>query len=506
MALLGSVLRSTAKIGHHLDARKKFDYSLQTRVLEKLLVKSKDTQFGHYYDFKGLISSENPLVDFAHRIPIFEYADFYDKWLVKALAGEKDVTWPGRINYFALSSGTSGSPSKRIPVSDAMIKAFQRVSLNQMITLHDYGLDTSFYEKSMLIIGGSTKLKSQGHNKEGDLSGILSGKIPFWFSRFSKPGKKVRKLANWDEKLEAIVSEAPNWDIGIISGVPAWVEIVLKSIIERYKLQHIHDLWPSLHVYAYGGVSIEPYRAELLACFGREVYFQETYLASEGYFAYQKKPGRNGMRLLLNSGVYFEFIQFNDQTFDSDGKLIPGTPAIPLHEVKEGVEYALVISTCSGLWRYLIGDTIRFTRLIDYEIEITGRVTHFLSVCGEHLSVSNMNDALARVGMALGIAISEFTVYSTKADSIQHHWFVGTDNVVDFEVIQQALDAALKALNDDYAAVRNRNLLPPLVMVLPRERFTDFLAQQGRVGGQNKFPRVLIGAQIDKWEKFLRGN
>jgi hypothetical protein len=170
------------------------------------------------------------------------------------------------------------------------------------------------------------------------------------------------------------------------------------------------------------------------------------------------------------------------------------------------VEYALVISTCSGLWRYLIGDTIRFTRLIDYEIEITGRVTHFLSVCGEHLSVSNMNDAIAQAGKALGIAISEFTVYSTKADSIQHHWFVGTDNVVDFEVIQQALDAALKALNDDYAAVRNRNLLPPLVTVLPRERFMEFLAQQGRVGGQNKFPRVLKGAQIDKWEKFLRGN
>lgn len=504
MAIIGSILKGTAKIGNQLGEKKKFDYSLQTKVLQKLLDKAKSTQFGREYNFKEILHSTSPLVEFSSRIPITTYDEFHDKWLNRALKGEKDVTWPGKIKYFALSSGTSGAPSKRIPVTESMIKSIQRVSLTQMLTLHDYGMDTDFYEKSLLIIGGSTSLKQHEHYKEGDLSGILAGKIPFWFSNFSKPGKQISRLPNWNEKLEAIVENAPKWDIGIISGVPAWIELVIKAIIEKYKVDSIHDIWPSLNVYVHGGVSIEPYKSELLKLFGKEVFFQETYLASEGYFAYQKGENRSGMRLLLNSGVYFEFIPFNEENFDENGSLKQDANVLPFHEVKEGVNYALVVSTCAGLWRYLLGDTIKFTSLLDYEIQITGRVSHYLSVNGEHLSVSNMNKAIKATSERLGIQIQEYTVHATKNGKNGHHWYLGADKILSDNIVSKVLDEELMQINDDYAAVRKYTLKAPTVNIILNDFFLRYLAEKGKVGGQNKFPRVLKGAQLEEWKSFLQ--
>jgi len=506
MAILGTVLKGTAKLGNQLAERKRFDYSLQRRVLLKLLEKAKGTQFGLAHDFAQIGLANNPEFEFSHKVPIRDYSAFYGEWLHKVLAGEKDVVWPGKIKYFALSSGTSGAPSKRIPVSDSMIKNFQRVGLLQMLTLHDYGLDTDFYEKSMLIIGGSTKLAKKEHYKEGDLSGILSGKIPFWFTKFSKPGKKVRKLTLWNEKLEAIVQEAPNWDIGIISGVPAWVELVMKAIIARYELKTIHEIWPSLRVYVHGGVAIEPYRNELVSCFDKKVFFQETYLASEGYFAYQKGEKRNGMQLLLNAGVYFEFIPFSEVNFSADGQVSPQAQAIPLHEVKENVDYALLVSTCSGLWRYLLGDTIRFTSLLDYEIKITGRITHFLSVCGEHVSVANMDEAMRMTGVQMDLHISEYTAYATVGETLRHVWYVAVDRDVAADELAEVLDSMFMEINDDYAAVRLRSLEKPQVRIVARKKFNGFLASQGKEGGQNKFPRVMKQEQLMAWKHFLGEN
>ncbi len=503
MALIGSILKGTAKLGNQFEEKKRFDYSLQTKVLQKLLDKAKGTDFGRTYIFKEILQSTSPLHEFSSAIPITTYEEFYEKWLTRTLQGEKDVIWPGRMKYFALSSGTSGSPSKRIPVSETFIKNFQRVSLTQMLTLHDYGMETDFYEKSLLIIGGSSQLKDMELYKEGDLSGILAGKIPFWFSKFSKPGKTISRLPNWEMKLDAIVKEAPKWNIGIISGVPAWVEMVLKSIIKTYNLNSIHDIWPSLKVYAHGGVAIDPYKPELMKLFGQEVFFQETYLASEGYFAYQKGGNRKGMRLLLNSGVYFEFIPFDRNNFDETGKLRPEAVALPLHEVKEGVDYALVVSTCSGLWRYLIGDTIRFTSLLDYEIRITGRITHFLSICGEHLSVDNMNKGIQQTAEKLGIHIPEYTAHAVKNGKIRHHWYLGTDKIVSDQEVALLLDQELQKINDDYASVRKHTLDKPTVTLLPKEYFIDFLARKGKLGGQNKFPRVMKPEQLEEWKSFL---
>lgn len=504
MAVLGRILKETTKFASQLSDRRKNDYSVQIKMLMKLLDKAKFTTFGLQYDFDAITKSTLPHVEFSKRIPITNYDDFYKDWLHRTLEGEKDVTWPGKIRFFALSSGTSGAPSKRIPVSDYMIKRIQRVSVNQLLTLHDYDLDTDFYEKSMLMIGGSSALKKVAHYHEGDLSGILTGNVPFWFSKFSKPGKQITDIADWDEKVAAIVKNAPNWDIGVLSGVPAWVSLVMKAIIKEYKLNTIHDIWPSLSVYVSGGVSIKPYKDEILSLFGKEVHFQETYLASEGYFAFQKFEHEAGMRLRLQAGVYFEFIPFNDQNFE-DGKVKPNCEILPLHMVREGADYALVISTCSGLWRYVIGDTVRFLSTETYEIIITGRISHFLSICGEHLSVENMQEAITATTKELNIHIPEFTVYGEKiGEEVVHHWYIGSDSKLDVETLSATLDAQLRANNDDYDAVRKRTLQAPKVNVVDPMLFARYLTEMVKRSGQSKFPRVLKQHQLDGWLTFVK--
>ncbi len=503
MAVLGRILKETTKFASQLDARRKSDYTTQIKTLLKLLDKAKFTEFGMHYDFDAISKSVLPHVEFSKRIPITNYDDFHKDWLHRTIEGERDITWPGKIKYFALSSGTSGAPSKRIPVSDQMIKRIQRVSVNQLLTLHDYDLDTDFYEKSMLMIGGSSALKQTEHFQEGDLSGILTGNVPFWFSKFSKPGKQITDIANWDEKVEAIVKQAPGWDIGVISGVPAWVSLVLKAIVQEYKLNTIHDIWPSLSVYVSGGVSIKPYKEDILKYFGKPVHFQETYLASEGYFAFQKYEHEEGMRLRLRAGVYFEFIPFNDENFE-DGKVKADCEILPLHQVKEGIDYSLVISTCSGLWRYVLGDTIRFISTETYEIVITGRIAHFLSICGEHLSVENMHDALCATADKLNIRLPEFTVYGEKVgDEVIHHWYIGTNDPIDNELLAAALDESLCENNDDYAAVRKRSLQAPRVITVPAEKFARYLSEKVQRSGQTKFPRVLKPHQLEGWKSFI---
>jgi hypothetical protein len=385
-----------------------------------------------------------------------------------------------------------------------MIKRIQRVSVNQLLTLHDYDLDTDFYEKSMLMIGGSSALKQTEHFQEGDLSGILTGNVPFWFSKFSKPGKQITDISNWDEKVDAIVKNAPNWDIGVISGVPAWVSLVIKAIIKKYGLSNIHDIWPALSVYVSGGVSIKPYKEDIMKLLGKPIHFQETYLASEGYFAFQKHEHEVGMRLRLQAGVYFEFIPFDEDNFE-EGKVKPDCEILPLHMVKEGVDYALVISTCSGLWRYILGDTIRFVSTETSEIIITGRIAHYLSICGEHLSVENMQDALIHAGKSLNSIFSEFTVYGEKIqDDVLHHWFISTNAAMDEQIISAALDEALCKINDDYAAVRKRTLKAPIVIKVPEEKFSRYLSESLQRSGQTKFPRVLKPEQLESWTTFLK--
>lgn len=505
MELLGSILKGTVKYRRKVnDTKKKYDYKLHDRNLRKMLEKAKKTEFGKKYGFQEILKQKDTYEFFASKVPIYDYDKLYDEWWHRTIAGEKDITWPGKIKYFALTSGTSGSPSKRVPISDDMIQSIKMTSLKQMLIMDDLEMEKSFFKKQMLILGGSTKLQEANGHFEGDLSGILARKVPLWFTRFTRPNKKLAGIKDWNEKLEKMVEEAPKWDIGIISGVPAWVQLLMEKIIKKYNVNSIHDIWPNFKIYVHGGVAFEPYKESFKKLLGHDIFFLETYLASEGFIAFENGVNLQGMQLSLNKGLYFEFIPFNESNFDEDGNLKENPEVLPIKKVKEGTDYALLLSTCSGTWRYLIGDTVRFTSLLDYEIKITGRTKHFLSFCGEHLSVDNMNKAIELTGQELNVTIKEFTVYGgNEGVHFFHKWFIGVNRIVDNELLQQTLDKHLKALNDDYATERKSALKHMKVEQHSEKRFLEFLSHKGKMGGQHKFPRVIKGAFKEDWLKFL---
>jgi hypothetical protein len=386
-----------------------------------------------------------------------------------------------------------------------MTKAIQRTSTRQILTLSKYDLPAEFFTAGILMLGGRTHLNKKGKYFEGDLSGIQAAKLPFWFQRFYKPGKRIAKTQNWEAKLNEITRNAKKWNIGIIVGVPAWIQILLEKIIAYYKINNIHEIWPNLAVYVHGGVSFDPYRKGFEKLLGKPVHYIETYLASEGFIAYQAFPNRRTMRIVLNNGIFYEFVPFVDKNFEANGDIKPEAESLLIDEVEEGKEYAVLLSSCSGAWRYLIGDVIKFTSVEESEIVITGRTKHFLSLCGEHLSVDNMNKAVELVSDELNIAIQEFTVAGIPHGSLfAHHWYVGTDDKVDQKVLREKIDQHLKNLNDDYAVERSAALKDVFVDVLPVKTFYAWMESKGKVGGQNKFPRVIKSAQLDDWKTFLQ--
>jgi hypothetical protein len=279
----------------------------------------------------------------------------------------------------------------------------------------------------------------------------------------------------------------------------------MEKIIQYHRLQNIHEIWPNLMVYVHGGVSIDPYRKGFEKLLGRPIYYIETYLASEGFLAFQAFPNRRSMRLVLNNGIFYEFVPFEARNFDANGEISPDAETFMIDEVEEGKEYAILMSSCAGAWRYLIGDVIKFTSLEEAEIVITGRTKHFLSLCGEHLSVDNMNKAIELVANDFNIVVPEFTVAGIPHGSLfAHHWFVGTDDTVDPKALKEKIDLHLKELNDDYAVERSAALKEVIVDVLPVKTFYDWMESKGKVGGQNKFPRVMKNAQLDDWKMFLQ--
>jgi hypothetical protein len=355
------------------------------------------------------------------------------------------------------------------------------------------------------MLGGSTDLQKGDGYYAGDLSGITAKKVPFWFAPFYKPGKKIAKEKDWNRKLEEIVEQAPNWDIGYLTGVPAWIQLCLEKIIERYKLNTIHDLWPNLEFFIWGGVAFEPYKKGFEKLLTHPLTYIETYLASEGFIAYQDNQYAKGMRLVTNDHIFLEFTPFNEDNFDADGNMVENPEALMIHEVEEGKDYAILLSTSAGAWRYLIGDTVRFLDKEKCEIVITGRTKHFLSLVGEHLSVENMTRAVQLASEELNISIPEFTVAGVPHDNFfAHHWFVATnDAVADHLLLKTKIDEYIKALNDDYAAERRSALKDVMITVLKEEQFLEFMRQKGKVGGQHKFPRVIKGQMLADWQRFL---
>ncbi len=479
----------------------------QLKVLKKLLRKARFTEFGQEYRFDEILMSKHPGKKFQELVPTYNYNKIYKDWWHKTLEGKPDVCWPGKIKYYALSSGTSEAASKYIPITNDLLRGNKMVMIKQLIGLRNYeDIPVKSIGKGWLTLGGSTDLQKNAGYYAGDLSGITQKKAPFWFQPFYKPGKKIAKLKDWNRKLKDIVEKAPEWDIGFIVGVPAWIQMLMEMIVEKYKLNNIHEMWPNLAFFVHGGVSFEPYKKGFEKLLGKPITYIETYLASEGFIAYQDKQYSKGMRLVTSEHIFLEFVPFDEKNFDADGEMVDNPEALMIHEVEEGKDYALLISTTAGTWRYLIGDTVRFIDKEGCEIIITGRTKHYLSLVGEHLSVENMNKAIQLASEEMNISIPEFTVAGVPYNNFfAHHWYVACNDHVNAEQLRMSIDEKLKELNDDYAVERKSALKEVLLDVLSEEQFMSFMKAKGKVGGQHKFPRVLKGKMLEDWQRFLKG-
>ena len=510
MPILGTLIKKGIKIRESLDQQYTSPEELQKNQLKKLLISANDTRFGRQFKFRDILEyyksadSQRFYNQYKELVPIYNYNQLYNDWWHKSKDGIHDVCWPGEIKYFALSSGTSEATSKYIPITDDMVKAIRKTSLRQIVSLSKYELPTKFFEGGILMLGGSTHLNYSGRYFEGDLSGIQAAQLPFWFQHFYKPGKKIAKTREWNEKLNEITRQAKEWNISIIVGVPAWIQILIERIIDYHQVTDIHKIWPNLEVYVHGGVSFDPYRKGFRKLLGRPIHYIETYLASEGFVAFQADPNTRNMRLVLNNGMFYEFVPFEEQNFDSEHQLLPSAKTLMIHEVEEGKEYAILLSTCAGAWRYLIGDVVKIMNKERAEIIITGRTEHFLSLCGEHLSVDNMNKAIELVSEEFNISIKEFTVAGVPYDTLfAHHWYIGANDHIDQGLFKQRLDQVLMELNDDYKVERGAALKEVIVEILPIRWFYDWMKTNGKEGGQNKFPRVLKNQQLAEWKSFL---
>ncbi|MDP4283076.1 MAG: GH3 auxin-responsive promoter family protein [Bacteroidota bacterium] len=478
----------------------------QLKVLEKLLKKARFTEFGQKYLFDQILLSKHTGKYFQRIVPTYDYDKIFKEWWIKALDGKPDVCWPGTIKFFALSSGTSESSSKYIPITKELIRANTLTSIRQLISLASYNnVPKKYVGKGWLMLGGSTHLQKSTTYYAGDLSGIQAKNIPFWFQGMYKPGRKIAKETDWSKKLDEIVERAPEWDIAFLVGVPAWVQLCMEKVIDRYKLKNIHEIWPNLAFYVHGGVALEPYKKGFNRLLGKPITYIETYLASEGFLAYQNRQDAKGMKLAINNNIFFEFVPFDQHNFDVEGNMVANPETLMIHEVETNKNYAILISTNAGTWRYLIGDTIQFVDLEKYEIIITGRTRHFLSMVGEHLSVDNMNKAINMVSDELNISIGEFTVAGVPhGNFFAHHWFVATDDHVNSETLRMMIDEKLKELNDDYEVERKHALKRIFLDVLSEDTFMAFMKSKGKVGGQHKFPRVLKGKMLEDWQQFLK--
>lgn len=510
LPIVGSVIKTVAEISSiPTGAKQKFvnPVKAQRRELRKLLRRAQNTDFGQKYHFPFILRSKNTIESFRRLVPVFDYNKMHDEWWYRNLKGESNVAWPGKIRYFALSSGTSESSSKFIPVTRAMLNSITKAGTKQFFSASQYDFPVRFYDSGVLCIAGSTDLQyfPEWDYYAGDLSGISAGHIPKWFEFFYKPGEKISKMKDWQDKLDAMVQAAPSWDIGVLVGVPAWVQILLEKIVNEYGLKNIHEIWPNLTVYVHSGVAFAPYEKSFERLFGKEVLCVESYLASEGYIAYQVDLKRRKMQLLVDNGIYYEFIPFDESNFDDDGNVKPNCKTLTLSEVKENCDYAILLSTCAGSWRYLIGDTVRFSDVKNCDITVTGRTKHFLSLTGEHLSQDNMNRAIEMLSESTGVDICEFTVAGIRHDTMfAHHWYIGTDAPLDAQQAIQKIDSYLCELNDDYRVERLEAIKHLDIDVLPTQVFYDFMKERlGKIGGASKFPRVLKGDRYESWKQFL---
>lgn len=504
MAILGSIIKRAIELRGTIisDAS---PVEAQKRVLKEMLETAKDTAFGTYYGFSGILGAEDIQKRFTEVVPYFDYHQMKAQWWDQTIKGLKDITWPGKPSYFALSSGTTGKTSKRIPVTDAMLDAIRATGIKQVGALSNFELPTGFFEKEIMMLGSSTDLAERDEFLEGEISGISASNIPFWFRGYYKPGEEIAKIGDWDTRVATIAKRAKEWDIGALSGIPSWMELMMKEVIEYHNAKTIHDVWPNLQVFTSGGVAFQPYEKSFRDLCGRHVTVIDTYLASEGFIAFQERPETTSMKLVTDNGIYFEFVPFEPDYILEDGSLSQNAPVLSLAEVKKDQDYVLIISTVSGAWRYLIGDTIAFTDVERAEIKITGRTKFFLNVVGSQLSVNKMEVALQELEKQFNIKVPEFTLAAVKIDGeFHHHWYLGTESDIEETKLAEALDNALKEANKNYKVARGKALKGVKVTVVLPKVFHDWSGKNKKKGGQVKMERVMEEEKFAEWEGFVR--
>ncbi|MFD2565110.1 GH3 family domain-containing protein [Aquimarina rubra] len=506
MEIIGSIIKGAINLKGALTSEPNH-IEAQQNVLEKLLKTASKTAFGIEYDFERIVSSGNIQNEFANKVPYFDYHQLLEKWWHRVIEGEENVTWPGNPDYFALSSGTTGKKSKRIPVTNEMIEAIRNAGIKQVEALSNFNLPASFFEKEIMMLGSSTDLQERDGHLEGEISGISASNIPFWFEGFYKPGRDIAKIDDWDKRVQRIAEKAKEWDIGALSGIPSWMELMLQKVIDHHKVEDIHDIWPNLQVYTSGGVAFAPYEKSFNSLLKHPITVIDTYLASEGFIAYQERPETDAMKLITDNGIYFEFVPFHPEYINQDGSLKQDAPSITLAEVEVDQDYVLLMSTVSGAWRYIIGDTIEFTNVERAEIRITGRTKFFLNVVGSQLSVNKMNTALREIEEKFDIEIPEFTLAATRINNqFHHHWYLGTETAVDNTTLAETLDEVLKNANKNYRVARSKALKGVKVTTVPPLVFSEWSGAQKKKGGQVKMERVMSEEKFAEWEAFISEN
>ncbi|BAO55680.1 GH3 family domain-containing protein [Nonlabens marinus] len=504
MAILGPIIKAALNI-HEYFTHVDDHHKAQQRVLKELLEKATKTEFGKEYNFKEILKDKDMHEAFDNAIPYHDYHSMEEKWWSRLKNGEKDITWPGMPSYMARSSGTTGKKSKMIPVTDDMLDAISAAGTRQVSALTNFDLDADVFEKEALALGSSTRLEEVNGFKVGEISGIAASNIPEFLESKYRPGADIAAIDDWDKKVQTIAEKSADWDIAMISGIPSWLELMLKKVMEYHKVDSIHDVWPSLSVYTTGGVAFEPYRDSFEALFKKPVAIVDTYLASEGFIACQQRPESTAMQLITDGGIYFEFVPFKPEYILEDGSLRQDVVALDISQVEPDVDYVLIISTVGGAWRYLIGDTIAFTDVNHAEIKITGRTKFFLNVVGSQLSVLKMETALGELQEKYNTSIKEFTVYASKIDGEFHHkWFLETETETNEEDLADALDQKLQEANKNYSVARSKALKGVKVTKVPEGFFNQWNAHQKKMGGQVKMAKVLSDDKQEEWEAFVK--
>ena len=462
--------------------------AIQDRILRHLIKKGTKTLFGREHDFPG-IKSYN---DFKVAVPLRDYEGI--KHYIEMISrGKEDVIWPGRPLYFCKSSGTT-SGAKYIPLTKQSINAQITAARNALLMyVHETG-EGDFFDYKMIFLQGSPVMEKHGEIPSGRLSGIVYHHVPAYLTRNRMPSYDINCIDDWEQKVEAITKQTLPERMSLISGIPPWVVMYFEKLLELSGKKNIKDIFPDFSLFVYGGVNYEPYRAKVKALIGKKIATIETYPASEGFIAYQDSQHEKGLLLNVNGGIFYEFVKADEATSRSAKR-------ISLADVEIGVNYALILSTDAGLWAYELGDTVRFVSLDPYRIVVTGRVTHFISAFGEHVIGEEVEYALMKAANEMNISVSEFTVapqVATDGELPYHEWFVEFVNEpADIGTLEARTDQYMQEKNIYYKDLRAGNILQQLkICSLPAGTFIKYMQSQGKLGGQNKVPRLANDRKI----------